>query len=65
MAKPTRRAALMRIIRFDEKKVMINQNGSFKWYARIKRWMPKNKKKQRAKVSMICLIHQKMCIMGI
>jgi di/tricarboxylate transporter len=55
--KPTSRAALIRMIRLEAKKVMINQKGLSSRYAEMRRWMPKIKKKQPINMRAICRIH--------
>jgi hypothetical protein len=40
-----RRVALMRMMKFDAKNVMINEKGSGIWYAIYRRFIPKRIKK--------------------
>jgi len=48
----------MRIIKLDEKNVIINQEGLFRWYDAIKRYIPKRIKKILSREKKICRIHQ-------
>jgi len=52
-----RRVALIRIIKFDAKTVMIKEKGSFNLYAARNKLIPKNKKKQATKTNRHCRIH--------
>ena len=60
MTKPTTSAPLIKMIKLEAKKVRINENGSFSWYAEISTWMPKTKKKHPTQMRRICRIHQMM-----
>jgi len=48
------------MIRLEAKNVIINQKGSFNWYAEIRSWIPNRRKKQLIKERMICRIHRKI-----
>ena len=59
MQNATNITRLIRIIRFDAKKVNTKENGSFSVYAETSTWIPKEVKKTATKIRTICRIHQK------
>ena len=52
------RAALIRMIKFEAKKVSMNENGSFSLYAAKRIWTPKIRNKMLKKIHRICLIQK-------
>ena len=54
------RAALMRIIKFEAKKVSMNENGSFNLYAAMRIWIPNVGKKKLNRIMRRCFIQKKV-----
>lgn len=63
MQNATNITRLIRIIRFDAKKVNTKEKGSVRVYAEMSTWTPKDTKKRAARIKTICRTHQKAVVM--